>query len=222
MPSFEGLLTVLILAGVVITALVLVSVLRGTQNSAAAQAVGRGDFEAALAAARTGRGAGRDELFAAAVAARHLLRFDEARRLLARILAADPSDGEAWLESGLASAYAGGVDDLDKAGRELGRAAALRSDLAESITLHRAWVELRKGDLKEARHLFDEVETSLENKLRTDLGGGEPLFAEWFLHASLLWEALGDSERAAWAWEEGRRSAGGSRLPETLRPVQNP
>lgn len=219
MPSFEGLLTVLILAAVVITAFVLVSVLRRTHDSPAAQAVGRGDFEAALATARTGRGAGRDELFAAAVAARHLLRFDEARRLLARILAADATDGEAWLESGLATAYAG---DLDKAAQDLGRAAALRSDLAESITLHRAWVELRKGDLKEARHLFDEVETSLENKLRTDLGGGEPLFAEWFLHAAALWAALGDSERAAWAWEEGRRSAGGSRLPEILRPVQNP
>lgn len=222
MSSFEGLLTVLVLAAVVITAFVLVSVLRRTHDSPAAQAVGRGDFEAALAAARTGRGAGRDELFAAAVAARHLLRFDEARKLLARILAADATDGEAWLESGLAAAYSGGAGDLDKAALELGRAAALRSDLAESITLHRAWIELRRGDLKEARHLFDEVETSLENKLRTDLGGGEPLFAEWFLHAAALWAALGDSERAAWAWEEGRRSAGGSRLPEVLRPVQNP
>jgi tetratricopeptide (TPR) repeat protein len=219
MPSFEGLFTVLILATVVITAFVLVSVLRRTQDSPAAQAVGRGDFETALAAARTDRGASRNDLFAAAVAARHLLRFDEARRLLRRILASDPSDGEAWLESGLAAAYAG---DLDKAGQDLGRAAALRSDLAESITLHRAWIALRKGDLKEARHLFDDVETPLENKLRTDLGGGEPLFAEWFLQAALLWEALGDPERAAWAWEEGRRSAGGSRLPEILRPVQNP
>jgi tetratricopeptide (TPR) repeat protein len=219
MPSFEGLLVALILAGVVITALVLVSVLRGTQNSLASQAVGRGDFEAALAAARTGRGAGRDELFAAAVASRHLLRFDDARRLLARILAADATDGEAWLEAGLAAAYAG---DLAEAGRDLGKAAAIRSDLAESITLHRAWIALRSGDLREARHLFDEVETSLENKLRTDLGGGEPLFAEWFLQASELWAALGDPERAAWAWEEGRRSAGGSRLPEILRPVQHP
>jgi tetratricopeptide (TPR) repeat protein len=219
MPSFEGLLTVLILAGAAIGALALFAVLRRTPESAAAEAVGRGDFETALAAARTGRGAGRDELFAAAVAARHLLRFDEARRLLARILAADPADGEALLESGLAAAYAG---DLAAASRDLGRAAAIRSDLGESITLHRAWIELRKGDLREARHLFDEVETSLENKLRTDLGGGEPLFAEWFLQASELWAALGDPERAAWAWEEGRRSAGGSRLPEVLRPVQNP
>jgi tetratricopeptide (TPR) repeat protein len=222
MPSFEGILAALILAAVVITALVLVSVLRKTHDSPASQAVGRGDFEAALATARTGRGASRDELFAAAVASRHLLRFEEARRLLARILAADSTDGEAWLESGLAAAYA---DDLAGASRDLGRAAAIRSDLAESITLHRAWIELRKGDLREARHVFDEVETSLENKLRTDLGGGEPLFAEWFLQAAVLWAALGDPERADWAWEEGRRSAGGSRLPEVLRPlgpVQDP
>ena len=216
------ILAVLILAAVVVTSAILVSVLRRTGSSPAAQAVERGDFEAALAAARTGRGASRDELFAAAVSARHLLRFDEARRLLARILAADPSDGEAWLESGLAAAYAGGTGELEDASHKLLRAAALRSDLAESITLHRAWIELRKGDLREARHLFDDVETSLENKLRTDLGGGEPLFAEWFLQASQLWAALGDPERAAWAWEEGRRSAGGSRLPELLRPIQNP
>lgn len=219
MPSFEGLFAALILAAVVITAVVLVAVLRRTQDSPAAQAAGRGDFEAAFAGARTGRGAGRDELFAAAVAAKHLLRFDDARRLLDRILAADPRDGEAWLESGLAAAYAG---DLDAAGRDLGKAAALRSDLAESVTLHLAWIELRKGDLREARHRFDEVETSLENKLRTDLGGGEPLFAEWFLQAAALWDALGDPDRAAWAWEEGRRSAGGSRLPDLLRRLQNP
>ncbi|MFL6201296.1 MAG: hypothetical protein ACJ76J_19160 [Thermoanaerobaculia bacterium] len=211
MPTFEGLLTFLIIAGTAAGALILFAVLRRPPASAAVQAVGRGDFEAALAAARTGPNAGRDELLAAAVAAKHLLRLDEARALLARILARDPSDGEAWLESGLAAAYAG---DWPAAERALAGAAARRSDLAESITLHRAWVELKKKDLREARHLFDEVETSLENKLRTDLGGGEPLFAEWFLQAAELWAAFGDDERANWAREEGRRSAIGSRLAE--------
>lgn len=213
MPSFETLLIAALLLGAVLGGLGLFAVLRRTPESPAIQAVGRGDFEAALAAARTGRGAGRDELFAAAVAAKHRLRLDEARKLLARILAADPSDGEAWLESGLAAAYAG---DLAEAERALGEAAARRSDLAESITLHRAWLELRKGDLRNARHLFDDVETSLENKLRTDLGSGEPLFAEWFLQAAELWAALGDTERAEWALREGRASAPGSRLPEVL------
>jgi len=213
MPTFEGLLTFLIIAGTAAGALILFAVLRRPPTSATVQAVGRGDFAAALAAARTGPGAGRDELLAAAVAAKHLLRLDESRALLARILARDPSDGEAWLESGLAAAYAG---DWPAAERALAGAAARRSDLAESITLHRAWVELKKKDLREARHLFDEVETSLENKLRTDLGGGEPLFAEWFLQAAELWAAFGDDERANWAREEGRRSAIGSRLPEIL------
>lgn len=213
MPTFEGLLTFLIIAGTAAGALILFAVLRRPPASAAVQALGRGDFEAALAAARTGANAGRDELLAAAVAAKHLLRLDESRALLARILARDPSDGEAWLESGLAAAYAG---DWPAAERALAGAAARRSDLAESITLHRAWVELKKKDLRAARHLFDEVETSLENKLRTDLGGGEPLFAEWFLQAAELWAAFGDDERANWAREEGRRSAIGSRLPEIL------
>lgn len=212
MPTFEGLLTFLIIAGVAVGGLILFAVLRRAPAGPAVQAVGRGDFEAALAA-QLGPRAGRDELVARAVAAKHLLRLDESRALLARVLARDPTDGEAWLESGLAAAYAG---DWPAAERALAEAAARRSDLAESITLHRAWVELRKGDLREARHLFDEVETPLENKLRTDLGGGEPLFAEWFLQAAELWAAVGDHERADWAREEGRRSAIGSRLPEVL------
>lgn len=214
MPSFEGLLTFLVIAGIAAGGLILFAVLRRTPASPAVQAVGRGDFVAALAEPANPK-AGRDEMLARAVAAKHLLRLEEARALLARILARDPSDGEAWLESGLAAAYAG---DWPTAGRALAEAAARRSDLAESITLHRAWVELKRGDLREARHLFDEVETSLENKLRTDLGGGEPLFAEWFLQAADLWAAFGDEERADWARAEGRRSAVGSRLPEIFNP----
>lgn len=213
MPSFEGILIAALVLGALLGGVGLYAILRRTPGSAAIQAVGRGEFEAALAAARTGRGAGRDELFAAAVAAKHRLRLEDARKLLGRILAADPSDGEAWLESGLAAAYAG---NLAEAERALGEAAARRSDLAESITLHRAWLELRKGDLRNARHHFDEVETSLENKLRTDLGSGEPLFAEWFLQAAELWAALGDTERAEWAAREGRASIPESRLPEVL------
>jgi len=213
--SFEDLLTFLIIAGIAAGALALFAVLRRTPVSPAVQAVGRGDFEAALAGARTGAKAGRDELVAAAVAAKHLLRLDESRALLARVLARDPSDGEAWLEAGLAAGYAG---DWPAAERALAKAAARRSDLAESITLHRAWVELKKKDVRKARRLFDEVETSLENKLRTDLGGGEPLFAEWFLQAAKLWAAFGDDERANWAREEGWRSAIGSRLPEVFSP----
>jgi predicted Zn-dependent protease len=213
MPSFEallfGLLGLLAAAG----ALALFAVLRRGSASPAQEALGRGDFAAALAAARTDGRAGRDELYAAAVAAKHLLDLDRARALLDRILAADPGDGEAWLESALVAAYAG---DLAAAERAFARAEARRSDLAESLTLHRAWLACRRGDRAFARRLFDEVEAPLETKLRSDLGGGEPLFAEWFLQAAALWEAFGDAERAAWAWREGRRSAPQSRLAERL------
>lgn len=219
MPSFEGLFLVFLLLLLAGGALVLYAVLRQSPGASATSAqalVGRGEFAAALAAAKVGPRAEREELMAAAVAARHLLQLDRARRLLARVLAADPGDGEAWLESGLAAAYAG---DPEEAAGAFARAEARRSDLAESITLHRAWLELRRGDLRAARRRFDEVEASLENKLRSDLGSGEPLFAEWFLQAAALWEAFGDQERAQWAWREGRASAPESRLPEIAGPA---
>lgn len=216
MPSFEILLTLLVLAGTAAGALILFAVLRRPAASPTMQAVGRGDFAAALAVADTGPGASREELFAAAVAAKHLLRCEESRALLARVLGADPGDGEAWLESGLAAAYGG---DFAAAANALSEAAARRSDLAESITLHRAWLEARKGDLRRARQLFDEIETALENKLRTDLGSGEPLFAEWFLQAAELWALFGDADRAAWARAAGQESAPQSRLPEILAPL---
>lgn len=213
MPSVEAVffpLLGLLAAG---ASVALFLVLRRTRVSPAMAALGRGHFAEALAAARTGPGAGREELWAAAVAAKHLLCLDQSRALLSRILTSDPGDGEAGLESGLAAAYAG---DLDTAEREILAAAAQRSDLTESITLHRAWVALRRGDRPAARRLFDEVEASLETKLRSDLGSGEPLFAEWFLHAAALWAAFGDAERAAWAAGAGRASAPESRLPDLI------
>jgi hypothetical protein len=216
MPSFETLFTVLLGILAAAGAFALFAVLRRSRLSPATAALGQGHFAAALAAARTGPGAGRDDLWAAAVAARHLLRFDEARALLGRILAADPKDGEARLEAGLVAAYTG---DPATAERELLSAVAERSDLAESITLHRAWVALRRGDRTAARRLFDEVEAPLETKLRSDLGAGEPLFAEWFLHAAALWRAFGDAERAEWAAAAGRDSAPESRLSEASATI---
>ena len=99
-----------------------------------------------------------------------------------------------------------------------------RADLAESITLHRAWLELRRGRERDARRRFEEIEASLESKLRADLVG-DPLFAEWYLQAALLWRAAGDEERAAWAWREGLAAAPESRLAEALgrwRPPSGP
>jgi predicted Zn-dependent protease len=211
--AFEGLLVLLLLAFLAVGSLGLWAVLRRPAASPAMQALGQGRFTAALAAARTDARASRDELYAAAVAAKHLLELDRARALLERILAKDPGDGETWLESGLVSAYAG---DVEAAERAFARVEPLRSDLLESLTLHRAWLALRRGDAETARRLFGEVEAPLENKLRSDLGSGEPLFAEWFLQAAALWQAAGDLERAAWAGVEGRASAPESRLAEVV------
>jgi tetratricopeptide (TPR) repeat protein len=219
MPAFEGLMIGLLLAFLAVGALGLWATLRRPSASPALRALGQGRFTDVLAGARTDARASRDELYAAAVAAKHLLEFDRARALLNRILAGDPADGEAWLESGLAAVYAG---EFEVAGRSFARVESLRSDLLESLTLHRAWLALRRGDPSSARRLFSEVEAPLENKLRSDLGSGEPLFTEWFLQAADLWQAAGDSARADWARREGRASAAESRLAEIVAAAPPP
>lgn len=214
MPTLEAFFALLLGLLAVAGAVALFATLRDRPRpSASAAALARGDFSAALAAARTDARAPRDDLYAAAVAARHLLELDTARALTARLVAADPGDGEAWLEAGLAAAYTG---DAAAAEAAFARAAAVRADLLESITLHRAWLALRRGDRRAARARFEEVEASLESKLRSDLGPGDPLFAEWFLQAAALWEATGDAERAAWASAAGRAAAPQSRLWEVV------
>ena len=216
MPSFEGLLLVLLLVLLAAGALGLWATLRQPSGSPALQALGQGRFAEALEAARTDARAGRDELYTAAVAAKHLLELDRARDLLDRVLARDPRDGEAWLERGLVAAYAG---DFPAADAAFARVEPLRSDLLESLTLHRAWLALRRGDAGTARRLFSEVEAPLENKLRSDLGSGEPLFAEWFLQAAALWRAFGEEERAGWARREGRASAPESQLATVISVI---
>jgi len=208
MPVSQISLLVLLGLVVVIAAVIALAVLRHAPRSRAAELLGRGAFQEA----RTTAGDQPADLLAAATAARHLLDLDTATRLLDAALAEDPGDGEALLERGLVAAYAG---RHDAAADLLRRAAAARADLAESISLHRAWLELRQGRERQARHRFEEVEASLELKLRADLAG-DPLFAEWFLHAALLWRASGDEERAAWAWREGLAAAPESRLAEAL------
>lgn len=199
-----ALVAVVVGAGVVVT----LAVLRHAPRSRAAELLGRGDF----AAARRAGGDRPAERLALATAARHLLELDAAARLLDEVLAEDPDDGEALLERALVEAYAGRPEPAE---RLLRRAAAARADLAESITLHHAWLDLRRGRPGRARRRFEEVEASLESKLRADLTG-DPLFAEWFLHAALLWRAAGDAERAAWAWRQGLAAAPASRLSEAL------
>lgn len=194
MPAFENLFLVILLVLLTGTALVLVLGLM------------------------RGRGGEARQLYAAAVAARHRLDFARAEELVAQLLAADARDGEAWIERGLNAAYRG---DLARAEADLARALALRADLAEPITLHRAWVRLLGGRTAEALRLFEEVEAPLLSKFTTDLGTDDPLVAEWLLHAAALWRAAGDQERATWARDEARRAAPESRLAEVADGPQS-
>lgn len=218
----------LLVLGLALLALVVVAVavVRNAPRSRGSAAIAGGDFEGALAAAGAASATDepeREELFTAAFAAKHLLDLERAAELLDRILAADDGDGEAWLERGLVEAYAaargepGAGPSLDPGGAEralaaLAKAESLRSDLAESIALHRAWVELGRGRRRHALGLFDDIQVPLETKLRLDLGPGDPVFSEWFVHAGDLWRAAGREDAAAWAHEEARRAAPGSRL----------
>ncbi len=189
------------------------AVLRGSRRSAGAAALGRGDFEEAARAADTSPTAGREDLYVAAVAAKHRLDLADAAALLERILAADPGDGDAWLERGLVAGY---LEDYDGALAAFARAEALRSDLAEPLALHRAWALLRRGERLRALRIFDEIEAPLETKLLSDLGPGDPLFAEWFLQAAALWQARGDADRAAWARRAGLAAGPQSHLLHRL------
>jgi tetratricopeptide (TPR) repeat protein len=208
MPASQVWLVALVGLVVVAAVVIALAVLRHAPRSQAAELLGRGAFGEA-----SQRGGDEPEgRLAAATAARHLLDLDLAARLLDAVLAEHPGDGEVLLERGLVEAYAGRLEAADEL---LRRAAAVRADLAESITLHRAWLDLRRGRQARARSGFEEIEASLESKLRADLAG-DPLFAEWFLHAALLWRATGDRERAAWAWRQGLAAAPESRLAEAL------
>ena len=210
-------LSLALLVLLVVGALVVVfAVVRHAPRARGGAALASGDFSAALESSLTDGDADCDELRAAAIAAKHLLLFERAATLLDRALDLDPNDGESWLERGLVAAYSG---DLDSAEQALSRAGRLRSDLAESISLHRAWVALRGGREDDARRLFEEIEAPLESKLFVDLGPGDPLFSEWFLQAADLWWACGRRERAERALREGLDSAGESRLGEIIGPV---
>lgn len=210
MPGFEALLLIALVAGAALGAGALYAALARRPPSPAGEALAAGDFSTARSVAS---GAERSEILAGAIAAKHLLDLDTAEARLAALLETDPGDGEAWLERGLVAAYGGRWED---AVRALDRAVATRSDLLEPVTLHRAWIALASGDPERARRLFEDVEAPLETKLRTDIGGGDPLFAEWFLQASRLWRSAGDTDRAEWAWQEGIEAAPESQLPKRI------
>ena len=214
--SFEGILFWALAIAAALGAVLLAVALRGAPASEIARASAAGRFTAAIETARREKPEERDDLLAAAIAAKHRRSFEEAAGWLRALLAEDPADGEALLELGLVEAYRGRAGDADARLRE---AAAQRADLSESILLHRAFAALVAGDVARARHLFEEVEGPLETKLAVDVGPGEPAFAEWFLHAAALWRAAGNPARADWAWRKAVESAPESLLPQHVREI---
>jgi tetratricopeptide (TPR) repeat protein len=213
LPSFETIFIFGVFALVAAAGLAFLVIMRASRSDAAVAAFEAGRFAEAIALAQVGGELGRETLLAGARAARHLLEFDNASSLLDRLLRDDRDDGEIWVEKGLTAAYG---RDLDGARKSFQRAAAARSDLLESITLHRAWLELTMGDEQLARRLFDEVEQPITTKLDIDLGDGDPGFAEWFLHAGWLWRGRGKEARATAAIDAARRAAPESQLPDLL------
>jgi hypothetical protein len=212
--TFENILLWSLAIGVAIGGALLVLALRGGEPSAIARASAQGQFIAALEAAAAEPPRSRDDLLAAAIAAKHRCEWDRARSWLDQARAEDSSDGEVLVELGLIDAYRGEARAADERLRE---AIAARADLAESITLHRAFAALMGGDRATAAAMFEEVEAPLLNKLTVDVGSGEPAFAEWFLHAAALWRAAGDAGRSEWAWRNAVDSAPESLLPEQVR-----
>jgi hypothetical protein len=213
MPPFEALVFFAVFALLAISGLALLVVLRGRSAGTSVALFEAGEFRQAVDAATRAERPGHDDLLAAARAARHLNELELSSRLLERLLADDSEDGEVWLELALTAACA---RDIPAARGAFDRVPSSRSDLLESLTLHRAWLELFAGDTKLSRRLFQEVEASISTKLLDDLDGGETTFAEWFLHAGWLWRSGGRNDRAAWALDTARRAAPRSELPRLL------
>jgi tetratricopeptide (TPR) repeat protein len=214
--SFETFLIWSLAIGAAIGAGLLIVALRGAEPSAIARATASGQFTAALEAAAVDPPRKRDDLLAAAVAAKHRCEWQKARAWLDSALVDDPNDGEVTIELGLIATYDRDAKSADERFRD---ALSQRADLAESITLHRAFAALVGGDRASAAHYFEEVEAPLLTKLTLDVGPGEPAFAEWFLHASALWGAAGEIERAEWGEGKAIESAPESLLPAHVRAM---
>jgi len=211
--ALEALLSLLALLVTAAAALLVWTSLRQRGGSGGGAAISRGDFGAALASGERPGAAG-GELVGAAMAARHLLLFDRARVLVDRRLAQDADDPPALVERFLGALWQGEAD-LERE-QDLARLAARRPELGEEIELHRGFAAWWRGDLETARRRFEAIAPAIESKLRTDIGPGEGLYADWYLEAGVLWQAGGESARAAWAREALARSAPQSRLRELL------
>ena len=212
MPSFELLSLALIAAAAALAGAMTWAALARGRPSASEKALDDGDYESVLAAVDEEDANGR-ELLALAVAAKHSLELERADSALDRLLAREPDHGEAWLERGLVAAYAG----RHRAATEAFKIAATeRSDLTEALQLHQAWSHLDAGNEESARRLFDEIAAPIENKLRRDIGGADPFFAEWYAQSARLWAFSGDLELARWAASQALTAAPDSALVQHL------
>ena len=220
LPSL--LLSVLVLGVLAATAVAFYGATRREPRSRVVTALAQGEFleafELGPADPDSIPATAVEDLLAAAVAARHLAELDRAVSWLDAVVRRDSKNGEGWLEFGLALAYSGEFKRADKA---LARAAGLSPQLGEAVLLHRAWVALRSGLRQDALRRFEEIEAPIENKLETDLGSGEPAFADWFFQASELWRASGRADRADWSLAQAQHSAPQSLLGRNglLAPV---
>jgi tetratricopeptide (TPR) repeat protein len=225
LPDLQDLLAGVVVAGAIGVAAVSVLGLglffaaalrrRRRPERSARDLLASGQLSAALAAARFGKRADRRELLAAATAARHLLRLDQARELLAR-LGGEIRDPEAWRELGLLAAYEGRFAAAEAA---FDRAARPGGTGAAGLELHRAWLDLLRGDTAAACRRFAPLAAGLE--ALADPERAEPATAEQLLQAAALWEACGDRPRADWARREGRAAAPESRLWQRMAPERS-
>lgn len=227
MPSIHDLLAVAAVAGAL--AVTAVSILglglffttqarRHRPERTARDFLASGQLSAALRAARFGKRPHRGELLAAATAARHLLRLDQARELLSRLGggSGEIRDPEVWRELGLLAAYEGRFAAAEAAFDRAGRPGETG---AAGLDLHRAWLDLLRGDTAAACRRFAPLAAGLESL--ADPERAEPAIAEQLLQAAALWEACGDRPRADWARREGRAAAPESRLWQRIPPERS-
>lgn len=205
-----GAVALLLIGGLIFWA-----VIRRSRHGLASEAVARGAFRQALRLADAGPGAPRDDLLAAATAARHLLKLTTATRLLDRLLDDEPADDEARLDRGLVAAYGG-----DSAGAHAALDTLELSDPEETVPLPllRAWLLLRDGDEAEAHALFEQVEVAIDTLLHPQAEAGDPLAAEWLAVAADLYRSKGNPRRAERALGAARQAAPSSPLIQNWPP----
>ena len=167
--------------------------------------LGGGHFAAALERARTGPRAPRDELYAAAVAAKHLRLWERADELPRAHPGERCGDGEAWLERGLVGglfglprARGGGVVRLHQALAHRARTSPSRSPCTAPGSPSRGAIAPPPAvsSTRSRRRSRTSCAPISARASRSSPSGSS--------RRPALWSAAGDGERAAWA---ARRAA---------------